>query len=273
MQLKLLATVVAGSAVFSPFLPARAQTPGNVPLSSQAAPVLQQPAPLPETLQTLRGFRVGASCMNLEAAYEAVRREGFTASSPGFACAYRAGEYHVDFLMRHADGQDELIELFFTSDSHLWRVRVNRTWDGLHRLDVRPTPQQVRASLIARFGPPYAAARDRAVSGQPESVRDEAKDVRAGEHGLAFSWGTTLYGEGPGPDEVDGWTWSRWTSDLVGIATEANLVWNDDSPAVTLVVDMLDRAKLPVAALAQKETAAARAAIQARRDGTMLKGL
>lgn len=237
-------------------------------LSCSAA--AQPTASLPSTtlageagLSVLRGFRIGEPCMALADAYLALRKEGFKLPSVQQACNVNAGEFRADYLLHENDDRKELIELNFTPESTLWRSKVTWTWMGAARLSLRPTPEQVIASLRGRFGKPFAQTTDGGLNvGTPPGTRS-----------TALAWSTVQPATGPDDGPSDSFTWSRWTSDLKGTVTKAIVRWNDASRRVDLVVEMVDQTVLPLAVKAQEDSRASKDAAWARQDARMLRGL
>ncbi|MFK4705734.1 hypothetical protein ABIC83_002573 [Roseateles asaccharophilus] len=214
-------------------------------------------------LSTLRGFKIGSPCMALGDAYLALRKEGFKLPSVQQACNVNAADFRSDYLLQENDDRQELIELHFTPESTLWRSKVTWTWKGAARLSLRPTPEQVVASLRARFGKPFVETTDGSLNdGTP-----------AGTHSAALAWSTTAPNAGPDITPADGFTWSRWTASLTGTVTKALVRWSDSSRRVDLVVEMTDQAVLPAAVKAQEAARAAKDAAWARQDSRILRGL
>lgn len=213
-----------------------------------------------QRLTSLRGFRMGTPCMNLNATYEGLLAEGFTVGTPAQSCFLRPGEYRIDRTLKQQDGKSELIEVYFAPDSTVWRTRVSLTWEGIHRLAEKPTPEQVQASLLGRFGAAYTVTRDRAL----------LRDVNDAAHGLTFAWSTKVPADGPGTMAVDSFGWNRWTADLKGVVTLATLRWSDDATRQTLVVEQTNRWVLPFAAEAQAEAGRQEAARKAKGDASQL---
>lgn len=228
-----------------------------------AASSQQAPADADEGLQTLRGFRIGAQCTNLEASRDALRREGFKVAPSSHTCFNTPGEYHTDPMLLEEDGKSELVELSFAPDSSLWRVKVTLTWEGIHRLSEKPTPDEVNASLVKRFGAPYLKTFDGAL----------LRSAPDGVHAVAYAWAVNAPNEGPRGAPVDSFGWSRWNSDMSGVVTQANLRWSDDTSRQTLVVEMTNRRMLPLALEAQKVAEQEGAARKAADDASKLKKL
>ena len=205
-------------------------------------------------LTQLRGFKIGRACLLQEPAYDALRREGFDVPPVGFTCFHQAGDFHTDFLMHDENGKQELLELFYAPDSTLWRVRVSVKWHSPAKLALPPTPRQLEASLLKRFGPPQSGF------GAAVLLRDA--------HRAEFAWPAVPWNGGAAPPG-----WFAWADALTGVATKAQLRWVEASPAQSLVVEMTNREILPAAARAQADELQARAARQAARDQSMLGGL
>jgi hypothetical protein len=222
-----------------------------------------QNAPADEGLQTLRGFRIGAQCSNLEDSLDVLRREGFKVPPTSHICFNTPGEYRTDPMLLERDGNSELVELSFAPDSTLWRVKVTMTWEGIHRLSEKPSPEQVHASLVKRFGAPFVKTSDGAL------LRSWADSV----HAVAYAWASNAPAGGPGQTEVDAFGWARWNRHLSGVVTQANLRWSDDDSRQTLVGEMTNRWMLPLALEAQKAASKKRQADKAAYDASMLKKL
>ena len=232
-------------------------------LLATAGAASSQQAPADEGLQTLRGFRIGTQCTNLEASLEALRSEGLKVAPSSQTCFNTPGEYHTDPMMLEKDGKSELVELSFAPDSTLWRVKVTLTWEGIHRLSEKPTAEQVHATLVKRFGAPYLKTNDGAL----------LRSLPEGTHAVAYVWAANTPNEGLRGSEVESFGWTRWNRHLSGIVTQANLRWNDDTSRQTLVVEMTNRWMLPLALEAQKVAEQERAARKAAYDAAMLKKL
>ncbi len=232
-------------------------------LLATAGAASSQQGPVDEGLQTLRGFRIGARCTDLEASVDVLRREGFKVAPSSHTCFNAPGQYHTDPMLLEEDGKSELVELSFAPDSTLWRVKVSLTWEGIHRLSEKPTAEQVNASLVKRFGTPYLKTSDGAL----------LRSAPEGMHAVAYAWAASTPTEGPRGSEVDSFGWSRWSRDMSGIVTQANLRWSDDTSRQTLVVEMTNRGVLPLSLEAQKVAEQERAARKAAYDASMLKKL
>lgn len=218
-------------------------------------------------LTVLRGFRIGQQCQQLEAAYNAMRRDGFDVAPLRFTCNYQAGRFRQDYLLRDVDGRQEYVELFYSADSTLWRVRVTLSWDNAYKLSPSITPAQAESSLRARFGEPITETGDK-TSGAKEAV--------SGVHSRRLTWADALSGLAVPTSFVERLNLLnplKSSSDANGVVTEAKLTWYDTSPNVALVVDMADRRTLPAAERAARDLEQERAAEQARRDASMLGGL
>lgn len=219
-----------------------------------------QAVPADDPLQTLRGFRIGSQCMNLDATFDALRKEGFKVSNARFLCFSQPGQYHTERVLREEDGKKELIELYFAPDSTLWRTKVTLTWEGIYKLNEHPSPEQLQASLRKRFGTPYVWTNDRALlSLAPDTT-----------HSMSFAWAQKAPAEGPGDTAVDSFGWNRWSPGLKGVVTTATLRWSDDSSRVSLVADMTNRWMLPLAAEAQAVEDRAAEVRHADADASML---
>ncbi|MEJ6002754.1 hypothetical protein [Paucibacter soli] len=214
-------------------------------------------------MTTLRGFQIGMSCAKLLPAYGARRKEGFKLPSPTTSCNLNAGRYRVDYLLHEEEDRQELIELYFTPTSELWRAKVTMTWEGTATFSVRPSPEQVIASLKARFGAPFVMTTDGA-------LLDRGSE---GMHSVSLAWSSTPPADGPGPEPSDSSTWGRWSKSLSGVVTRASVHWTDASRKVNLVVEMADHVELPKAIKAQEDARAEAAAAWARQDSRVLKGL
>lgn len=222
----------------------------------------QQAAP-DEGLRTLRGFRIGDQCTNLESSLDTLRREGFKVGPTSHICFSSPGRYSAASMLQEEDGKSELVELSFAPDSSVWRVKVTLTWEGIHRLSEKPSSEQVDASLVKRFGAPYLKTNDGAL----------LRSVPDGTHAVAYAWAASMPSEGPRGSTVDSFGWTRWNREMSGVVTQANHRWSDDSSRQTLVVEMTNRWMLPLALEAQKAAEQERAARKAAHDGSMLKKL
>lgn len=213
-----------------------------------------------EGLQTLRGFRIGDQCQNLDANFEALREEGFKVAPARHTCFLRPGEFFVQDILHQEDGKSELLELSFAPNSVLWRIKVSITWEGIHRLSMTPTPEQAIASLENRFGKPLSKSAGR---GRWNGMRDGASSVNY----TWSDWAGTAGQEG---------AISAWTQDdirLKGTVTQAALNWWSDSSRQTLVVEMTNRQMVPLAVAAGQERARKDAASKALTDGPKLNKL
>ena len=233
-------------------------------MTAFAAPPQASPLPAGEaSMTTLRGFKIGTQCDQLQPAYTALRKEGFKLPSVKFACNLNAGKFRADYLLLEEDDRKEVIELHFTPESVLWRTKVTLTWAGSAALSVRPTPNQVDVSLSDRFGTPFVKTSDGVL----------LEHAGPGAHAVDYGWSATPPASGPDQTLADRFAWGRWASTLTGVVTRATLRWNDASPQIRLGVEMTDQAVLPAAIKAQDDEIAATAAAWARQDTRMLKGL
>jgi hypothetical protein len=220
-----------------------------------------QDKPAEDPLQTLRGFRIGSQCLNLEATFDGLRKEGFKASPAHFLCLSQPGQYHTERVLREEDGKQELIEVDFAPDSTLWHTKVSLTWEGIYKLNEHPSVDQLQASLRKRFGTPFVFTNDRALLTQA---------TPGTTHAVSFAWASKPPADGPGQSPVDSFGWGRWSSDLKGTVTEATLRWSDDSSRVSLVVEMTNQWMVPLALAARADDQRAADARHADADASKL---
>lgn len=220
-----------------------------------AAPTTHAQVMASPGLDTLHGFRLGISCERQEPAYQQMRQQGFDVPAVRYACFRHPGAFQTDYLLKDADGKQELVELFYRPDSTLWRARVTITWAGAPY--VGPTPEQVEKSLVRRFGAPFTRGSDGARG--------------PSEEGLVLTWGRVKQPDNPAVQALASMT--RSFADLEGVVTQALLRWEPSTRHQSLVVETTSPEGLNAAARAQQAESVERARAQADRDANVLGSL